>query len=78
MMAFADLIECEGRCRFPLDEELWCGAETIDDGSWCAAHRARVFLPPERIPRYLRLDEERPMTAAEEVRATWLRVGSAP
>ena len=78
MMTFWELLDSDERCRFPLDDDVhWCGAETIDDGSWCAAHRAQVYLPAERIPRHLRLDEKRPMTAADEVRATWLRVGSA-
>ena len=76
MMGFADLIECARRCRFPLDEHHWCGAETIGRGSWCAAHRARVFLPPERVPPHLRL-EKRPVTPADEVRDTWRRMENA-
>ncbi|HVY97875.1 MAG TPA: hypothetical protein VHA35_00135 [Dongiaceae bacterium] len=76
MIGFAELIENDGRCRFPLDDVHWCGAETVGGGSWCAEHRARVFLPPERIPPHLRLEQRRP-TAADEVRATWLRLGSA-
>jgi hypothetical protein len=74
MVTLDELLECDRRCRFPLDEQHWCGAETIGRGSWCAEHRRRVFLPPGRIPRHLKLDEELPMTAADEVRATWLRM----
>jgi len=76
MITFAELIECDRRCRFPLDEHHWCGAETIDGGSWCAEHRRRVYLPPERIPPHLRF-EKRQATAIDEVRDTWRRMGSA-
>lgn len=74
MMEFEELLECDRRCRFPLDDGHWCGAEIAGRGSFCALHRRRVFLPPERVPFHLRL-EERPLTSAEEVRATWLRMG---
>jgi hypothetical protein len=77
MMTFEELLDDDRRCRFPLDDTHWCGAETAERESWCAAHRRRVFLPPGRIPSHLLLDEERKPTAADEVRATWLRVGNA-
>jgi hypothetical protein len=75
MIGFAELIECDEGCRFPLDDTNWCGAKTTGGGSWCAAHRARVFLPPERIPRHLRLEKRAP-TPTDEVRDTWRRMES--
>lgn len=77
MVTFEELIECDQRCRFPLDDTHWCGAQTIGGGSWCAAHRRRVFIPPDRIPRYLRLDEKRPVTLTDEIRETWRRMENA-
>jgi hypothetical protein len=73
MITFAELIESDEGCRFPLGEHHWCGGETAGRSSWCDEHRRRVFLPPERIPVHLRL-EERAQTAADEVRATWFRI----
>jgi len=79
MITFPELIECDHRCRFPLDDTHWCGAETVGrDGSWCEAHRRRVCVPPERIPSHLRFDEKRPVSTTDEIRDTWRRVGSAP
>jgi hypothetical protein len=78
MMTFWELLDSDHRCRFPLDgDDHWCGAETIGRSSWCAEHRARVFLPEERIPRYLRLDDKRPQTKTDEIRDTWRRMGNA-
>jgi hypothetical protein len=78
MVTFEELIESEAGCRFPLDDVYWCGAATIEGESWCPMHRRRVFLPPQRIPRRLQFDQEPPVTALDEIRDTWRRVGSAP
>jgi len=41
-----------GRCRWiigdPRKEWHWCGAEAV--GTYCDAHRAKMFLPPRSIP----------------------------
>jgi hypothetical protein len=81
-MTYADLIEDERRCRFALGDprcdDRWCGADTGGNGAWCPAHRARVFLPAGWMPARLRFDHEKPKTARDEVRATWLRAMGVP
>jgi hypothetical protein len=42
-----------GHCRYILDEgdgpanvdSVYCGADTVGDGSWCGPHRRVVFQP---------------------------------
>lgn len=75
MTTFAELIERDDRCRFPLGDDRhlddrWCGADTGGAGSWCAVHRARVFLTAEQFPRAGPLVRAR-THAREAVLATW-------